>query len=74
MSGPFVCATEWGGCRLTDESSREEIEALAGREFFYYGRAGIAESIRLIEGDPPWGQDYSRPRPVYSVVWRSLDG
>jgi hypothetical protein len=62
---------DWGGCRFTDESTVEEVQAIVvGERLFYYGQPGVAEAIRLVEGDAPWS-GHPAPRPVYRVSWRA---
>lgn len=64
---------DWGGCLLTDKRPREEVEAFVGSKAQFMGQPGVIESIRLVEGEPPWTWDAEmKPRPLYRVGWRPL--
>lgn len=60
---------DFGGCKLTDEGSVEDIGRVIGGEARYMGKRGVVEAMWLIEGAPPWpGPPF--PRPLYRVRWR----
>lgn len=63
---------DYGGCRLTDNGSVEDIDALIGGPATYHGKPGIVEAMWLVEGTVPW-PGVPWPRPVYRVRWKPVE-